>query len=65
MTHKKQQQLLEVDGETYHPFTRFNALGDSGVSWHIFNSDDGFYDVKIINELMKGVSGHLNTTKKG
>ena len=46
--------LCNVDGKTFHLFTKNTWIIDYCDSCHITNNDTGFYGITKINELMKG-----------
>lgn len=48
-----------------HPLTRFTVVGHSGTSSHIFNTNDKLFDIKLIDESVKGIFGQCKTVKRG
>ena len=51
--------------ENYTPFTQLTVVGDTGASCHLFNDKEGFFDVDLITEEVKGVTGKFSAILKG
>ena len=57
--------LCTIDGEKYPSFTDDTMFGDSCASCHLRNDDTDMYDIENINEMIGGIGGNVQLTKKG
>ena len=57
--------MCTIDGTKYPSFTNNTMFGDSGTSYHIRNSDEGMYDVEIIDQTISGIGNGVKAKKKG